>query len=310
MSWQALGGPPKLPKEVAQALAGGSVPAKRSPAFGGIRRSTPDLTFEPQTAIEEKARLRAMFGRRADHLHVEDEPKCAAPAPAPAAPQVPQQPGPPSRRSGRRVGGTTQKATQSELAQSVSGENAALRIASEGLALQSVNDITPIAASMPLVPRVATGTATGQCAGSALGAEDVNTHSGRISSASPTSVHRARVWSVEVEDAFRLQLAGYRDLQAIPSFRHPRPITTPTRPSLTPSSTTLRLIRSAYFSLDLCEALSLAPVALQELLLLGEPPPERWASHPPFIKKLCSRESLGVTSPPRFPSCGHQGAGG
>ena len=53
-----LGGPPKLPKEVAQVLAGGPV-VRRGGAFGAPRHSTPDLTFEPQGALEEKARLRA-----------------------------------------------------------------------------------------------------------------------------------------------------------------------------------------------------------------------------------------------------------
>ena len=59
-------------------------------------------------------------------------------------------------------------------------------------------------------------------------------------------MHRARIWSHEVEDQFRLQMAGYRDLQ--------------------------------------------------ELLLLGEEPPERWQDahgQPGFIKKLTCRETIG-----------------
>ena len=55
----------------------------------------------------------------------------------------------------------------------------------------------------------------------------------RLSSASPVGMRRARTWSAEVEDAFRLQMAGYRDLQVPQPIPHPNrtyaPTSTPNR---------------------------------------------------------------------------------
>ena len=49
----------------------------------------------------------------------------------------------------------------------------------------------------------------------------------RLSSAPPVGMRRASTWSTEVEDAFRIQMAGYRDLQAA----------TPTHPCHSPPPT-------------------------------------------------------------------------
>ena len=110
MAWNTLGAPPKLPKGVAQALAGGPQPIRRTAFGGGTTRSTADISFEPQSAIDERVRLRAQFGRRADHLIVGQDDDSTrrsssgsgAPPPQPTKPrrQLGDRVSPPSRRRG------------------------------------------------------------------------------------------------------------------------------------------------------------------------------------------------------------------
>lgn len=273
-SWTMLGGPPKLPKEVAAVLAGGPVVPRR-PAFGAPRHSTPDLTFEPQGALEEKARLRALFGRRADHLIVEQDQRSSPPRvqqTAPAASRRHQQPphqqppqqqpaqpqqAPPAPR--RALGGSRANPSKVHSAQPQRGECAAtmkptvMRDELDNLQLQGFSGAATMHTSAgarlglpgtgvrPSPPTGSGGTATFGAAATAASAADAAAAQ-RLSSASPVTMQRARVWSAEVEDAFRLQMAGYRDLQ--------------------------------------------------ELLLLGEPMPERWDDGKGFIKKLCCRETI------------------
>ena len=261
MSWAMLGGPPKLPKEVMQVLAGGPAVSRRS-AFGAPRRGTPDLTFEPQGAIEEKARLRACFGRRADHLIVEDDQRSSPPRAqqtAPAAsrrqppPQQPQQQAPPPRRA---LGGSRANPSKVHSAQPQRGECAAttkptgfMRDELDNLQLNGFSGAATMHSSagarlgLPgagVRPGPSTGSGGPASFGAAAAADAAAAQ--RLSSASPVAMQRARAWSAEVEDAFRLQMAGYRDLQ--------------------------------------------------ELLLLGEPVPERWDDGSGFIKKLVCRETI------------------
>lgn len=267
MSWTMLGGPPKLPKEVAQVLAGGHVPPRRGGAFGAPRRSTPDLTFEPQSTIEEQARLRALFGRRADHLIVEDDQRRSPPRAqqtAPAAsrrqqqPQQPQLQPPAPRRAlgGSRANPSKVHSAQPQRADSSRGECAAtmkptmMRDELDNLQLQGFTGATMHASAGARLGLPGSGVRPGPSTGfggtipfGAAAAMASVADAQRLSSASPVAMRRARVWSAEVEDAFRLQMAGYRDLQ--------------------------------------------------ELLLLGESMPERWDDGGGLIKKLVCRETIG-----------------
>ena len=131
----------------------------------------------------------------------------------------------------------------------------------------------------------------------------------------PGSQHQGSTngtWSAEVEDAFRLQMAGYRDLQAAtPTHPNIHPCHSP--PSPPPTSAPLcesepRAEAGRAHAAEPSPAASQPPVATclarlwQELLLLGELPPERWDGDG-FIKKLTSRETIGETvGAPRIPT--------
>ena len=348
MAWPTIGGPPTLPKGVAQALAGGPQPIRRTAFGGGTTRSTADISFEPQSAIDERVRLRAQFGRRADHLIVGQEDDSTrrsssgsgAPPPQPTKPrrQLGDRVSPPSRRRGpaekrtidANAGPDPLLKLKGRLSPSSGPEGAATMrpLTSSplddlhGINGMALNSMGGMASSLPAgsmlpgsqLPRSAASPGRHRGAGASpgrhgggmpgpssaaaadasvrrrpvAGAEPRLSTEPRLSSASPVGMRRARTWSAEVEDAFRLQMAGYRDLQV------PQPIPHP-------CDSRVRRRAGAHAS-EPSTAASQPPVATclvcpwQELLLLGEPPPERWDGEG-FIKKLTTRETIGATHP-------------
>ena len=249
------GGAPKLPKDVALAFAGGPQAVRRTTFGGGMKRSTADISFEPQGAVDEKARLRAAFGRRAEHLIVEqDDVSSAPPAPPPQVAKPRRQlgdpvaAGPPSRGpTARRNASPHSKARASptsglESASTVRAQSSSPP--SDELQLHGFSGIASMAASLPIGSRLpgssqprstrspgssqprstrspggapsASSAAVGyEFAGGVVGAAAACRPSGASPvSTSPVGMRRARTWSAQVEDSFRLQMAGYRDLQA------------------------------------------------------------------------------------------------
>ena len=275
MAWNTLGAPPKLPKGVAQALAGGPQPIRRTAFGGGTMRSTADISFEPQSAIDERVRLRAQFGRRADHLIVGQDDDSTrrsssgsgAPPPQPTKPrrQLGDRVSPPSRRRGpaekrtidANAGSDPLLKLKGRLSPSSGPEGAAtMRSLTSsplddlhGINGMALNSMGGLAASLPAgsmlpgsqLPRSAASPGRHRGAGASPGrhgggmpgpssaaAADASARRSpvagaehRLSSASPVGMRRARTWSAEVEDAFRLQMAGYRDLQVPQPIPHP-----------------------------------------------------------------------------------------
>jgi len=289
MAWSTIGAFPKLPKEVAQALAGGPQPIRRTAFGGGMTRSTAGISFEPQSAIDERARLRAQFGRRADHLIVEQDDDSSRRSSSSGSGAPPPQATKPRRQLGDRLSPSSQEdrrrgPAEKRMLDANAGPDPLLKLKgrlSPSSGLEGATTIRSLASS-PLddlqlhgINGMAFnsmgGMASSLPAGSMLpgsqlprGAASPGRHGGgmpgassaaatdfacgvvgaeaRLSSASPVGMRRASTWSAEVEDAFRIQMAGYRDLQ--------------------------------------------------ELLLFGELPPERWDGDG-FIKKLTCRETIG-----------------
>ena len=355
MAWSTIGAAPKLPKGVAQALAGGPQPIRRTAFGGGTTRSTADISFEPQSAIDERARLRAQFGRRADHLIVEQDDdsnrrssSSGSGAPPPQATKPRRQLGdrlsPPSQEGRRR--GPAEKRTldpnagpdpllklkgRSSPSSGLEGAATMRSLTSSplddlqlhGINGMAFNSMGGMASSLPAgsmlpgsqLPRSAASPGRhggGMPGASSAAATDfacgVVGAEARLSSASPVGMRRARTWSAEVEDAFRLQMAGYRDLQAATPAHpcHSPPSPPPTSAPLCESEPRAEAGRA--HAAEPSPAASQPPVATclarlwQELLLLGELPPERWDGDG-FIKKLTSRETIGETvGAPRIPT--------
>ncbi len=282
-AWGTIGAPPKLPKGVALALAGGPQAIRRTAFGGGNTRATSDISFEPQSAIDERARLRAQFGRRADHLIVEDNDSSrrssssgsGAPPPQSAKPrrQLGDRLSPPSQDGRRR--GPAEKRPLDPNAGFGSGPDPLLKLKGrlspssgpgglEGAATMrsltssplddlqmhgingmAFNSMGAMAASLPAgsmlpgsqLPR--SPTSSGRHGGGTPGASSAATTDfacgvvgapPRLSSASPVGMRRAKVWSAEVEDMFRLQMAGYRDLQAATPTHHCHSLPLPATP--------------------------------------------------------------------------------